>query len=547
MKLRLIPNIGENALRFGEVVGILTKYGLAEWLSRTEFEGPKKWFTGREGENLAGESRAVRIRLAATELGTTFIKLGQMFSTRPDVVGEDVAAELAKLQEHAPPDSPAITLKTIERELGKPARELFRHFDPKPVASASIGQAHEAVTLKGQSVIVKIQHPDIAGKLKSDLEILEALAVLAENYKPLRRYQASAFVKEFRRSLLRELDFAREQRNLEEFAANFSKDKSVRFPAVFPELSTSRILTMEKLTGANLHEAAKMKRLGYDRDELARRGAFVWMEMIFRDGFYHADPHPGNILILPEGVIGILDCGMVDRIGEELRENVEDILGAIGDRDAPALARKLMRLCDAPAGFDEAAFTAEIGDFIGQFGNQELSHFHLGNALGEIGKTVARGNLMLPSSMSRLIKVFVMLEGTARLLSPSLNLMQIIAPYKKKILLRRLSPKRQWKKISGMLREWQFVGEKLPRLVGDLFQQVQTGKFEIHLEHRRLEPAVNRLVMGMIASALFLGSAILWSFKVPPIFGGYSVIGVLGCLLSALLGLRLIWKIWRNE
>jgi ubiquinone biosynthesis protein len=547
MKLHHLPVLPRNARRFGEVVSVLARHGLVEWLSRTDFDGPKKFFTPHEGERLTEQSRATRIRLALTELGTTYIKLGQMLSTRPDLTGEEVAAELAKLQEHVPSDPPETVLATVAAELGRPVQDVFGEFDPAPVASASIGQAHVARLTDGRRVIVKVQHPGIEARIRSDLEILEALASFAEKSDELRRYRPVSVVKEFRRTLLRELDFSREERNLQQFAANFAENKTVRFPEVFPDLSTSRVLTMELLEGINFNDAAKLDAQRVNREELARRGAMVWMEMIFRDGFFHADPHPGNLLVLADGALGIIDCGMVDRIDETMRETVEELLMGIAGGDATQLARLLMRLCEAPPGFDEAAFTNDIADFVAFYGNQPIERFQLGGALNEIARTVSRGHLVLPSSVSLLIKVFVMLEGTARLLNPSVNLLQLIEPYHRQILRRRLSPRRQLQKFQRVFTEWRHLGENLPRVLGDVLQQVQSGQFDIHLQHRRLEPAVNRLVMGMVTSALFLGSALLWSNNVPPRLGEYSVLGVLGCVISAFLGLRLMWKIWRNE
>jgi ubiquinone biosynthesis protein len=547
MKLHHLPMLPRNALRFGEVVSVLARYGLVEWLSRTDFEGPKKFFTSQGGEPLADQSRATRIRLALTELGTTSIKLGQMLSTRPDLIGEDVATELAKLQEHVPSDPPETVMATVAAELGQPVDELFEEFVPTPVASASIGQAHLARLKDGRRVIVKVQHPGIEGRIRSDLEILEALASFAENSEELKRYRPVSVVKEFRRSLLREIDFRREGRNLAQFATNFAQDNTVRFSSVFPELSTSRVLTMELLEGINFNDAAKLDAQCVDREELSRRGAIVWMEMIFRDGFFHADPHPGNLLVLPDGALGIIDCGMVDRIDETMREMVEDLLVAIAGGDATRIARLLMRLCEAPSGFDETTFTNDIADFVAFYGHQPIEHFQLGGALNEIALTVSRGQLVLPSTVSLLIKVFVMLEGTARLLNPSVNLIHLIEPYRRRILRRRLSPRRQLQRLHRVVTEWRQLGEDLPRVLSEVIQQVKSGQFDIHLQHRRLEPAVNRLVMGMVTSALFLGSALLWSNNVPPRLGDYSVFGVLGCLTSAFLGLRLLWKVWRNE
>jgi ubiquinone biosynthesis protein len=543
----LPEQFSRHARRAGEVGGILAKYGLADWLSSSGFEFPKKYLKSRDGELLADGSRPTRIRLAVSELGTTYIKLGQMLSTRGDLVGWEIAEELAKLQTDAPPDPPEASLATVEAELGKPASEVFAEFDAVPMASASIGQVHRARLHDGTHVVVKVQHPDIESRILSDLDLLRLLAELAENSSELKRYQPAAVVSEFQRSLIRELDFKREERNIQQFATNFSSNPQVRFPRVFTEMTTSRVLTMELLEGISLRDSDRLDLLSVNRDELARRGAVLWMDMIFRDGFYHADPHPGNLLVMEDGTLGIMDCGMVGRIDESLRESIEELLVTVANLDAAMLARILTRLCNPPPGFDEAAFSSDLADFISFYGSQPIDRFQLGNALNEIARCISRYRLVLPSPLAKIIKVLVMLDGTAKLLSPKLNLIAIIGPYQQKILLRQLSPRRQMKRLHRLFSEWRYLAQNVPRGLGELFQQVQEGKFDVHLEHRRLEPAVNRLVMGMVTSALFLGSSMLLSNKVPPHLGEYSIPGVVFFVISAFLGLRLLWKIWRNE
>ena len=271
------------------------------------------------------------------------------------------------------------------------------------------------------------------------------------------------------------------------------------------------------------------------------------MEMLFRDSFFLADPHPGNLLILPGGVIGILDCGMVDRLDETLVEAIEESLTAIANRDPARVTRAIKRLCSAPRDFNEAAFSSDLADFVAFYGNQPIDHFQLGGALKEVAEIISRYELILPSTVSRLLKMLVMLEGTAKLLNPSVNLLELIKPYQTKLILHRLSPRRQWRKWQALLSEWGQIGKNFPRMMADIMQQLQTGKFDINLQHHGLDHSVNRLVMGIMTSALFLGSAELWSNKVPPTIAGYSVFGVLGCMISALFGLRLLWKIWRDQ
>ena len=547
--MSILPEpLSRHARRLGEVGGILAKYGLADWLASSGFEMPKRFFTNSDGELLTEQSRATRIRMAVSELGTTYIKLGQMLSTRGDLVGWEVAEELVKLQTDVRPDAPEVAELTLVTELKKPVSELFAAFAAEPLASASIGQVHCARLHDGTEVVVKIQHPDIESRIRADLEIMGLLAAVAERSDELKRYQPVAVTSEFQRSLLRELDFKREERNLMQFTVNFANSKTVRFPRVFPELSTSRVLTMERLEGTSFRDVSQLEVLPVDRDELARRGATVWMDMIFRDGFYHADPHPGNLVVMGDGMLGIFDCGMVGRMDDNLRETVEELLISIGSQDGPMLARILMRLCNPPSDFDEGAFSSDLSDFMSFYGSQSLEHFQLGNALNEIARCISRYRLVMPSAMAQILKVLVMLDGTAKLLSPQLNLTEIIVPYQRGILLRQMSPRRQLKKLNRLLSEWRYLAQNLPRGLLDLVKQVQEGRFDVHLEHRRLEPAVNRLVMGMVTSALFLGSSMLLSSRVPPLlWGEHSILGMLIFLFSSFLGIRLIWIIWRNE
>jgi ubiquinone biosynthesis protein len=532
--------------RLGEVVGILTKYGLADWLSGTELERSKQLFVGREGQLLAHESHATRIRLAATELGTTFIKLGQMLSTRPDLVGADVADELTKLQEQVPADGAEVVVATIRAELGSPVEEIFASFDPVPLGSASIAQVHRAQLFDGTEVVVKVQHPGIEPQIRADLAILHKLAVVLERSARFSRFQPLSVVQEFRRSIMRELNFAREERNLQQFATNFAGDPTVRFPRAISELCTVRVLTMEMLSGARVQEAEALAGIDVSGEQLARHGARIWMNMVFRDGFFHADPHAGNLLVLPGGVIGILDCGMVERLEEALRDRVEESLVAVAERDAERLARVIMQVCATKSDIDEASFVADAADYVSFYGNQRMEKIHLGSALSELMEILSRYQLVLPTGVSKLIKTFAMLEGTARILHPGVNLLELVAEYRPTLMRMRFSPQRRWRKWQRSVGEWRQLAAALPGDISDIVDKIQRGKLDIHLEHRRLEPFVNRLAMGIVTSALLVSSAMLLGNRVPPEVGGYSLGGIVGVLLSLLLGGRLVGKIWRE-
>jgi ubiquinone biosynthesis protein len=547
MKLTSMPHLARNANRLREIVTTLSKYGLADWISRLDWDFAKGLFKSREGQGLGDLTHETRIRLVLTELGTTFIKLGQLLSTRPDLIGAALAQELTLLQDNTPADPPEVVRATVEAELGQSVADLFAEFDDKPLASASIAQVHRARLKSGEAVVLKVQHHAIETRIRNDLDILVGLAGVAEKYLPeLAPYRPRTTAAEFQRLLLRELDFGREERNLQQFATNFAADPTVRFPRPFPEYTTSRVLTMDLLEGVKVAEPQRLREQGQDLNEIARRGAQIFLEMIFRDGFYHADPHPGNILVLRDGVIGMLDCGMVGRLDDRMREDIEEMLLAIATGDASQLTLILNRLGSVPAEVDQAALGVDLNEFVSFYSTESLTNLDLGKALSELTEIVRRHQILLPNGVALLLKVLIMLEGTSRLLNPQFSLIELVQPYQKKLLWRRLSPAKYLQKIHRLYREWEHLGEILPGRVVEILQQVQSGKFDVHLDHRRLEPSVNRLVFGMLTSALFLGSSLLCHSRLPPTAYGVSVPGALGCVLSLFLGLRLLWAIRKS-
>jgi ubiquinone biosynthesis protein len=396
--------------------------------------------------------------------------------------------------------------------------------------------------ISGERVVVKVQHVGIEDTVRVDLEIMTGLAQLAEGMPDFTYYRPRATVAEFQRMLLRELDFGREERNMQQFAQDFADSETVRIPRSYSELCTGRVLTMELLEGIKLTDTAQIATSGLDLNEIARRGANMYLKMIFGDGFYHADPHPGNLILLKDNVIGLLDFGMVGRIDAELQEQVEDMLLAVTNLDADRLTTLITRVGAVPPQFDYAGLSLDVADFVNFYGNQPLETLNLGAALNEMTEIIRRYHIMLPARISMLIKVFVMLDGTAKRLSPKFSLIEVMEPYRKRMAWRRVSPARRIKKLHKIYGELEYLAQNLPRRVGDIVQQLQSGKFDVHLDHRGLEPSVNRLVLGMLASALFLGSSMLITHNVLAI-RGVSVLGYGGALIALALGLRLIHAI----
>jgi ubiquinone biosynthesis protein len=548
MQFQSAAQIPGDVARASEVGRVLIKYGLAGWLQDTGWEPIRRLLTSHTGEVLTDQPFPARLRMALTDLGTTFIKLGQVLSTRPDLVGVEVAHELSQLQSGTPADAPEVAIATIERELGRPIADSFLEFDRMAMASASIGQVHHAKLHSGKAVVVKVQHPDIEGTIRRDLSILSSFAALAEKQEELKRFQPAAVVREFKQTLMRELDFRREMRNLQQFRQNFAADHTVAFPKPYPEFSTGRVLTMQLLRGTSVGDVKKLEHKHVDGEALARQGAGVFVQMIFRDGFYHADPHPGNLLVLAKGRVGVLDGGMVGRIDDDLRERIIEMLLAAGDRDAPRLAEVIAVVCKAPTTLDRAAFSADLMEVFGQYGAQAVDQFDVGGALTAVTRLMHEYNLLMPSRLSMLIKCLIILEGTAKGLNASFNLVELLEPYRRQFVLQQLSPERWLRKVKKFRRDWELLAESIPRGFNTLLEQLQSGHFAVRVKHPPLEASVNRLVFGMCTSALMIASALLWIHEVPPTIHGVSLLGAAGYLAAACLTTRVLWVIrWEKH
>ena len=547
MKLTAITKLERNVRRSGEIVGVLAKYGLADWVKGLNFSWVQERIKSVDGQQIPDLKIEQRVRLAFTELGTTFIKLGQMLGTRPDVVGPEMARELAHLQTAVPADPPETVLATIEAEFGKPPGKLFAHFKETPLASASIAQVHVARLNSGEHVVVKVQHAGIADKIMPDLDILASLAELAEKHSSeLRRYQPVAVVRQFRRTLLRELDFTSERRNLQEFAEHFAQDDTVHFPRAYEEFSTRRVLTMERLEGTLGTDSEALTASGVDLNEFAHRGAIMYLQMIFRDAFYHADPHPGNLMLLPGGVVGVLDCGMVGRLDEELAEGLEDMLMAIVNHNSVDLADSILRIGSAPPETPRDDLRADLTDFVADYAGQSIQDMDLSGALNSLFEIIRRYNITLPPPLSLLLRTLVELEGTAQRLSPDFSLAEVFRPFYTTMVSRRLSVRRILSRLQHAYRDWERLAESLPRDLGDVVRRVRDGSFSIHLDHRHIDPVVNRLVLGVMTAAMFVGSSLLWSMKAPPTLDGVSVFGAAGYLIAAYFSWRLLRAIKKS-
>jgi len=535
------------ANRVREIIGVLAKYRLAGWLRTI----PLPWQHGHEDGPTSHEigqlSREVRIRLALTELGTTYIKLGQMMSTRPDLVGDDLAEELTQLQSCTPPDPDKVVAETIRQQLGKQPNEIFAEFEAKSFASASIAQVHKASLHTGERVAVKVQKRGIRSQIEQDLSIMVTVADLVEKHSPdLRVYNPVALVEEFRRSLMHELDFTRERRNLETFARNFEGDPKVRFPQVWPEFSTPLVLTMEFLDGILGTDLPALKASGADLEELSRRGATVYLDMIFRDSFYHADPHPGNLMCLPDSVVGIIDCGMVGRLDENLHEDFESLMLSIAQRDPEVLANTLWKLSQERPSSGRGQLQADLSVLLEESTQVSLEQVDMAEVIRGLTGMIRKYKISLRPALTQLLRTLMLLQGTSQRLDPRFSLTQVIDPYCERLILQRFSPSRIIRRLGRSYRDWDRLFQSLPRDLSEALSQLDSGTLKLRVDTRHLDGVVNRLSMAIVFAALLLGSSLLWSFKAPPLIDNISLLGVAGYVAALFVGWQLLRAILRS-
>jgi ubiquinone biosynthesis protein len=548
MKIDALARLERYAKRIAEIAAVLGKYGLADLFGGFQYAWLQDRLKSADGQSLtAGVTQAARVRMALTELGTTFIKLGQMLSTRADLLGPDLTEELSQLQANVPPDPSAVARATIEAELGQPIEQLFASFEDTALAAASVAQVHAARLHTGHSVVVKVRRAGVAEQAATDVEILQALAELLEHHSPaLRSYQPLAVVRQFRRSLLRELDLTYERQNQEEFARNFADDPTVCIPELFGELCSHQVVTMQRLDGIIGTDIEALHQSGVDLGEFAKRGANMYLEMVFRDGFYHADPHPGNLILLPGNIVGVIDCGMVGRIDEDLRDEVEALLLGIVENDSELVAEQVLRLGSVPPDCSRDKLRTDLQEFMADYTGHPLNDINVGAALSSLVEIIRSHHIVLPPTLAMLLKTLIVLEGTSRRFSPDVSLAELMQPYCTRLMLRRFSPGRIAKRARRSIRVWDRLLTALPRDITEMLARFRDGSFTVHIDHRHLDPIINRLVLGILTAAIFLGSSELWSRQAAPLFYDVSIFGALGYAVSLFFGWRLMRAIRKS-
>jgi ubiquinone biosynthesis protein len=543
--------------RYRQIAEVLVRHGLGFIVGIVGLERFLPFPRGLLGHPTppGGPSPAARLRMALEELGTTFIKLGQILSTRADLLPPEYQAELARLQDQAPP-VPTETIRDIlTEELGRPIEEVFATFDPVPLAAASIGQVHAATLRDGTEVVVKVRRPGVAEQVQEDLEILQNLAATASrHWEPAEEYDVVGLAQEFAQTLDAELDYLREGRNAERFAANFAGEKTLHVPRVYWEATTSRVLTLERIRGIKINDAGALQEARVDRTLLAERAARIILQMVFEDGFFHADPHPGNFFIEPGGRIGLVDFGMVGTVDERTQQQLVDILLAVTSEDVDRIVDVLFALGVARRRATRSLLRRDLDHLFARYYGRSFEEIEIGPLLDDTLTLIRRHRLHLPPSLALLMKTVMMNEGLGRQLDPSFALTTVLVPYAQRLILRQYSPARWAKRFGRASLDAARLGVELPEQLRRIIGEVERGGLEVGMRPEGFDPLVsrlerlgNRIILGIIAAAFVNGLAVLIAVYRPPGWDQWAgaVFGM-GFLFAAVLGIYLAWSILRS-
>ncbi len=545
--------------RYRQIITTLVKYGFGDLIERLHIHQYIELglqMIGAAPAQVAKQSTAERVRLMLEELGPTFIKLGQLLSTRPDLIPRDFVTALEKLQHSVPPFPFAQVREIVEGELRRPIAAAFSRFDESSLAAASIGQVHRAALPDGEEVVVKVQRPGIRRTIEVDLEILLHLAGLLERHvEGFGLHKPTRIVEEFGRLIERELDYTIEASHLARFAENFVHDDTVYVPKAYRDLTTPRLLTMEFVEGTRLNNLPALDAAGHSRRSLAQRGAELVLRQVFEHGFFHADPHPGNLLALPGDVICLLDFGMMGRLDQRAREDFADLVAAVGKRDAAAATGALLRLTehDEDVEPDERRLARDMAEMIDAHLVGELRRFNMAGLMTSLLDTVGRHRLRIPPDLVTMLKAMATVERVAVDLDPTLDMVTAAGPHVRRLIAARYSPRRVAGDLVTSSVELIHLTREIPGTLRDLLRLTKRGQMKIGFEHRGLdemlhtnERIANRISFAIIVAALTIGSALLVHARLPPTWHDIPILGLAGFVAAGLTGAVLLRAIIRH-
>lgn len=557
-KIGIIGRTYRHVQRYRQILTVLFRYGFGDLVDTLKIEQylevGLQMISRKRREKIERLSRAVRVRMAIEELGPTFIKMGQILSTRPDLLPVEFIRELEKLQDHVPPFAFDQVKKTIETELGTPLEKAFKDFDDMPVASASLGQVHQARIGEGEHVVVKVQRPGIRKTIEVDMEIMLHLATLMEKHlEGWDLHRPTKVVEEFARTLEKEMDYTIEASHMETFAMHFKGDHTVYIPKVYREATTERVLTMEKIVGIKVSKTDLLEKEGFNKKTIAARGADLIMKQIFVHGFFHADPHPGNIFILPDHVICYVDFGMMGRIGRQTREDFADLIMSVVRQDESGAVNGLLKITNWDEEPERGLLERDVAEFMDRYVYRPLKELELGKLLHQLLDIASKHRMRIEPDFFLMIKALSTVDVLGRTLDPDFDIATRAAPFMRRIRMDRLHPGRIAADMIDSGAELVYLLKEIPGEIRKILKQARQGKVKIEFEHRGLEPMLstharisNRIAFAIVLAALIIGSSLIVLSDIPPKWNEIPIIGLVGFVIAGLMGLWLLVLILRR-
>jgi len=560
MRMRRVPQTYRNIRRYRHIINVLIKYGLGDLVERlnlgTYVEVGRRiiTFKRREQHEIVKLTRAKRLVLLLEELGPTFIKVGQFLSTRPDLMPPEYVKELKKLQDEVPSFGFDEVKAQIESELNSPMEDIFLEFDEKPIAAASIGQAHTARLKNGDKVVVKIQRPGLKKIVNADIDILIGLATLAEKHiAEAELYDPVGVVKEFARTLYKEMDFTRECHNMERFAINFPDDEGFCVPKVYWELTCEKVLTMEYIDGIKVSELGILEEAGLDKKIIAKRGADIFLKQVLIHGLFHGDPHPGNIFVVKDNTICLLDYGIVGRIDDQTRNQITRLIISIIRKDIEGIVKVFIKIGVIDVKIDLRELRTDLLEFTERYYRIPLKRLDIGIIVNDLFEIIHRHRIRIPPNLTLLAKALALMEGVGRELDPDFDMIEHSTPFIKKMIRQRMSPKYLTKSLSKTLNEYEELFTILPKDTIELLEKMKKDQLTIGFQHKGMEKFIstldkstNRLSFSIIIVALIVGSSLIMQLDKGLLFLGLSVFGLFGYSIAGILGLWLAINILRS-